>query len=125
MGDSGIFKFIFKTLLKLTGSLIKRIRITRLFAEVKVCGEDAGETAVNYGKVCGVFYPACGLILEKLRYNKKNITAVVYPDFNSDKSAVDIQAEFKTPLFWVALHGLKAAAEFFVNQVKTSVEENS
>lgn len=51
-----------------------------------VGGEDAAETAVTYGKVCGVVYPAVGTILSACKCRRYGVT--VCPDFDASESRV-------------------------------------
>ena len=121
-GTASFFNNTFKLIIELAGSLTKKMRISKFFAEVKVSGEDAAETAINYGKLSAVFYPACTFLLNKFKHTKK-ITAVAYPDFDAEKSQVDVKLEFRVAVVWVLLHGLKSAVKFLVSQIKNSVND--
>lgn len=74
-------------LVKLAGSEIKRVLrilvVDRLELELHIASEDAADTAVDYGKACGIVYPAQAVLETVFRIQKRHIQ--IYPDFTAQK----------------------------------------
>lgn len=60
--------------------------IDQLRLDIRVVGEDAAQTATDYGKVCAVVYPALSLIESAFRVKKNDIR--IAPDFLMVKGSV-------------------------------------
>ncbi len=81
-GVSGVVQLL-KDAAKAVGGMFKRIGRAFLFEELyismNVGAGDSAETAIKYGKVCSVAFPAMGLIVSSMRIKKYNLEIV--PDF--------------------------------------------
>lgn len=67
-------------------------------------GEDAAETALLYGKLCGVVYPTVGTIVTACKCRKYGLT--VQPDFQSKETLIRLElAGHLLPIF-VVVYGL-------------------
>ncbi len=66
--------------------LLRHITVTRFRVSVIVAGEDATETALQYGRVCAVFYPLRGIFAGLMRFRENH--AEIYPDFHGNASCV-------------------------------------
>lgn len=90
-GIDGIVELINNTMSSLGGffgRILRKLKIDELFLDVLVSGDDAAETAINYGKRCTEIFPALGYIYSSMRVGKYNVN--VYPDFLAKKD----EAEF-------------------------------
>lgn len=59
--------------------LFSKITVNELTVNIKIAAETAEETAVNYGRVCAVFFPALKLITDIVTVKRYNVN--VNPDF--------------------------------------------
>ncbi len=113
-GVSGLIKILKKIASMAKGALkdvFSHIIIRELSVDVTIGGEDAAETAIDYGKACAVVYPAVSLITQICDY--KSLKVLVSPDFtdgSKSKANCKVVADIKT--FWllkaVFVHGFKA-----------------
>lgn len=89
-GFSGIIallKDIINLINQSSRQFLRHLLIYKLDINTAIAGEDAAQTAMNYGYACSAIYPAVSFIeshLKKCKYNL-NITA----NFDSDKTVVD------------------------------------
>lgn len=87
--------------------LFEHIVIEKLDVDIIIRGEDAADTAIKYGKICGVFYSAVALILETARFDDYNLNLT--PDFDETKdSEVKGESEFYIRTYYVVVYLLKA-----------------
>lgn len=66
--------------------LIRAITVDRLKLDVVVATDDAAETAIDYGRVCAVVYPAQALLESMTRVRRRFIA--ITPDFMGQKGRV-------------------------------------
>ena len=94
-GVSGILNIV-KNIAVLAAEVLKdlfsRITVTKFTLKIRIAGSDAADSAVKYGKVCSVLYPALKLIAEVVTIEDYDID--VEPDF-SDEPKNSAQAEIK------------------------------
>jgi hypothetical protein len=84
-GVSGILNIVKRISKLATGvlkDLFKRITVDKLNVRISVAGETAEDTAVKYGRLCSVFFPALRLITEIVTVKDYNVN--VNPDFSQD-----------------------------------------
>ena len=94
-GVSGILNIIRRVADLAVGALkdlFGKITVTKLSIRIRVAGSDAADTAVKYGRVCSVLYPALKVIAEVVTVEDYSID--VEPDF-SDEPNNSAQAEVK------------------------------
>ncbi|MCR5653162.1 MAG: DUF2953 domain-containing protein [Ruminococcus sp.] len=92
-GVSGILNIIRRVADLAVGAmkdLFSKITVTKLSLRLRIAGSDAADTAVKYGRVCSVLYPALKIIAEIVTVKDYNID--VEPDF-SDEPKNSAQAE--------------------------------
>ncbi len=89
------------------GMLVRRFRIYRVRLSMVVAGEDAAETAVDYGKCNAAVYSAYALAKNFL--NLKNPEIEIRPDFVSEKGSVDFEMRGRL----MPIVALAAAARIF------------
>ena len=75
------------------GDLFRSLVIEELYVDVRCAKQDAAETALYYGEVCSVLFPALGALASKCRMKKYDVN--VYPDF---------LAKFSNAQFFVKFH---------------------
>lgn len=83
----------------------KKIVIQKARIHIVSAGEDAAQTAINYGRICAALYPIIGFIDNECRVKKKDIR--VQADFTQPKSTADIYLHLKLRSFHIALLALK------------------
>ena len=87
--DFGVFDYI-----ELIGIVIEKfvakIYFDKLEAEIRVAGDDAAQTALNFGRLNAAIYPIAGLINGHKRIKKLHIG--ITPDFTTTKSVYNSEA---------------------------------
>lgn len=101
-----------KELFKALGKLIKFINFKSLAVNIKLCGTDAAETALEYGAVCAVIYPLLGALDSAVNIKNKqvNITA----DYRETESRGDVYIK----LSLLPVLGIIAAAKLAISILK-------
>lgn len=106
---------------KLAGATLKglftNIVIERFDLSFTVVGEDAADTALKYGKLCGVVYSAVAVICGTAKCSEYNVNVV--PDFDDEaKMQVFADAQFYIRVYYVLKYGLKAALKLLFIRYK-------
>ena len=108
-GDlGGLFRIVsdlLKAVFPPLGKLLCKLRLTRLEADILVGGEDAAQIAINYGRICGVFYGSYAALQNFIRV-KKARRADISCDFLLPETREDISFRLKLRLgsiLWAAL----------------------
>lgn len=101
-GLSGLIHLLKKTVSVISGVLkdtMKHMIIKEFYLDVAVAGEDAADTAVNYGYCCSVIYPAVSLITGSAVCKKRQVS--IYPNFEENaETAVICRADASIRVFW-------------------------
>lgn len=109
-GVEGIVSMLIE-LSKLAASTLKGVLshtvINKFDIKLTVVGEDAADTALKYGKVCSVFYPAVTIVCESAKCRDYSLD--VTPDF-ADDAVAKVKADFRFYIrtFFALKYGLKA-----------------
>lgn len=119
-GLSGIVTMVVD-LAKLVSTTLKgtftNIVIEKLDIDISVVGDDAADTALKYGKLCGVFYPAVNIICETAQC--KDYSLKVRPDFDDDATMkIKGDFEFYIRVFYVVRYALSALFKLIVIRYK-------
>lgn len=119
-GLSGIVSMVVD-LAKLATTTLKgiftHIVIEKFDINISVVGDDAADTALKYGKLCGVFYPAVTIICETAQC--KDYSLNVKPDFDNDATMkVSGDFEFYIRVFYVLRYALSALIKLIVIRYK-------
>lgn len=85
-----------------------------------VGGEDAAETALSYGKLCGVVYPAVGSIVTACKCRKYGVT--VQPDFDASETQAELEARGQIRLVFVLAYSIQALFRFIMRVVRLNRE---
>lgn len=92
--------------------IFRHLVFGRFWLQIRVGGEDAAKTAVDYGHVCGAVGSAVSLLLGCAKYRDCRID--IAPDFRSEQSSVAFDMEAHTAAFFL----LRAALRAFFQSVK-------
>lgn len=98
---------------------VSHLYVSRLKLSLTVAAEDAAGTALLYGRVCGVVYPAFRILTETARCRKPEIQ--VSPNFQKDKTEISFACKARIPLFfllWEALRALVGAVSLWRRAVE-------
>lgn len=110
-GVSGLLLMI-SDLAKLFTSTFKgifaNIVVEKFDVNISVVGEDAADTALSYGKICGVFYSAFSVICDNVK-KCENYHLILNPDFDDEaKAKAYANVEFYIRTFYVLRYALSA-----------------
>ncbi len=72
----------------MVSKVLKHIIIKELFVDFTVAGDDAADTAINYGKTCAAVFPALGTICTNMKVREYDVD--INPDFLAKKSTGDL-----------------------------------
>lgn len=98
-------------------SLVSHTVINKFDIKLTVVGEDAADTALKYGKICSVFYPAVTIVCETAKC--KDYSLDVTPDFSDEaKACVSADLRFHIRAFYVLKYGLKALVKLVIIRYK-------
>ena len=119
-GMEGIVPMLIR-LSKLAASTLKGVVshtvIKQFDIKLSVVGEDAADTALKYGKICSVFYPAVTIVCETAKCRDYSLD--VTPDFSEDaKATVYGKFRFHIRAFYVLKYGLKALVQLILIRYK-------
>ncbi len=118
-GVLGILLMI-STLLQTVNSaiitLIKGFHIHSLYVKMIIGGSDAAQIAIDYGKICGVYFPLKGLILSTMKVD--NCDDYIAPDFIAPRSEYEFQLIMSLSIGAVLKVALVAVKQFLVNLIK-------
>lgn len=106
-GLKGILKILQEAAKLLGGSLRKlarHIRLNDFSLEIAVSAEDAAKTALQYGRVCSIVYPATSVLVSAAAC--KRYTVDVRPDFDGRAARIRAAAELKVRVLFVLLMGI-------------------
>ncbi len=97
-------KEVVQHVLEATDRLLAAITVTNLVARVDIAGEDAAQTALTYGKICGAAYPALGVVESKLKVKKQDVQ--IAPAFCLEKTRFGFDVRLKISVWRVVVAAL-------------------
>lgn len=119
-GLSGLVS-LFTSLARIAAGALKglfsHIVIKKMDVGIALSGSDAADTAVNYGKLCSVFYPAVNIIVAATVCKDYNVS--IEPVFDPDKDTeyyADVHAYLRI-IFALAV-AIKAAVKLLIVRIK-------
>lgn len=77
--------------------LLSKARMTCLNLKIVVAGDDPAITAISYGAVSAVVYPAIGLINGIIQVDKQNVN--ITADYNAKTPQVEFLSKIKIPVY--------------------------
>lgn len=121
-GVPGLFAFL-KDLAGIAAGTAKKLfahlTVKKFDLLVVVGGEDAAETALQYGKLCGAVYPAVSMLLSACKCRRYGVTIV--PDFDARETQAVFSARVKIRVIFLLWYGIGALWAF----VRRLVRENT
>lgn len=105
------------------GSLKKVLShtVVQLFdLSMTVGGEDAAQTAIRYGEVCGAVFSALSVLFSKVKWKRREIH--IAPDFQEGKNTVLFHIRVKIKLFFLISAALSAILSFIKAYLKLKKE---
>jgi len=95
----GVIQFlsIIKLIISKIADLSSKCKIDNLYLNIKTAADEPAETAMYYGAVSAVVYPAVGVLngIFPIKKQKVNISA----DYNADKPEIEFMATLKIRVF--------------------------
>lgn len=113
-GVAGIIELVKKTANIMSGffgSMFKHFIIDDLYLDLRICGYDAANTAVRYGKVSAAVFPALATICSTAKVKKYD--ANISPDFLADESTGEFYTKFHVRPIFVVNAGIVLAVRMF------------
>lgn len=111
-----LFTNLIETVNSAVTTLFRGLHIYSLYVKMIVAGSDAADCARTYGKVCGIYYPLKGMILNGMKVDMYD--DYVQPDFIAPKSEYGFQLIASINVALVLKIALKAGKVFVVNLIK-------
>ncbi|MGN0459106.1 MAG: hypothetical protein ACI4IL_09065 [Eubacterium sp.] len=97
-------------------TLFKGLHIYSLYVKMIIGGGDAADIGEKYGKICGIYYPIKGVILNGMKVDQYD--DYVQADFIAPKSEYEFQLIASMNVALVLKIALKAGKVFLVNLIK-------
>lgn len=91
--------------------VLRHLKIKRLDIDVTVVGEDAADSAVNFGYACSVVYTAVGMLTALSGCKKYHVSVV--PGFEAQKSQVAGYAKVSLAPAFALAAAIKALVKYF------------
>ena len=107
---------LIETLNTAVTTLFKGLHIYSLYVSILVGGADAAEIATAYGKICGVYYPVKGMILNGMKVDRYD--DYIQPDFIAERNEYEFQLIASMSVGLVLKIGIKAGFTFLLNLIK-------
>ena len=109
-GFLGLLEKVSRVALGSAKKLMSHTVVDLLVLDLSVGGEDAAQTALNYGRACGVVSTALGALSSAAKCRRRSVR--VAPDFQSGKSSVRFRVRIKIRLFFLISAALAALIGF-------------
>ena len=111
-----LFTNLIETVNSAVTTLFRGLHIYSLYVKMIVAGYDAADCARSYGKICGIYYPLKGTILNGMKVDMYD--DYVQADFIAPKSEYGFQLIASINVALVLKIALKAGKVFVVNLIK-------
>ena len=98
--------FIVKTILSRGFKMAHHIRVKRFNMLVTAASDDPAKTAVEYGALCSIVFPALSGFQSMMKWNDRKTEVVVNSDFCTDKPTLFIDFKIKLRLYFIVIAGL-------------------
>ena len=110
-GFSGFLKLLqalSQVALQSAKKIFSHTTVRLLWLNLTVGGEDAAQTAVRYGEICGLVSSSLTALLSAVKYRERDVKVRVAPDFQNEKSSVKFRARLKIKLLFLLTAVLSA-----------------
>lgn len=124
-GASGAVRFLWQVLCAVFGRFVKVFRgvyVKKLELLVGITGDDAADTAIRFGKLCGVIYPSLSFILQNVRKYKSLDEVDIHADYQSPYDQVKLDTTLVIRPLTVLWHVIALIFELIVSETKNQVE---
>ncbi len=103
---------------KAVGKLLRAVVVDRLHLDLLIATDDPQDTAVRYGQVCGVLYPALAVIERMITVRRRELR--VEPNFLRESSAAYIDMKAHVWVYRVVGAGVSLLVQYLILQIKTT-----
>ena len=104
------------------GKFVSHIRINPLNFSLIMAGKDAAELAIDYGRLCAVFYPSFAELCEIMKIGRKNIYIGV--DYVKDNYEINLDMTVKIKLCFVLALVFKVLYTILKDRIKQMMKNN-
>ncbi|MBE6733007.1 MAG: DUF2953 domain-containing protein [Ruminococcaceae bacterium] len=120
-----IFVNLLKTVVRKFKWFVKKLKIRNFLMSLSVVGSDAANTAITYGAVCSLIYPAITFIDTNLNFKAKKID--IYADFDNKDAKFSISTDIKASISVILVLALGCLWEFYnvYKTVKTDLDNKN
>ena len=123
-GFGGMLALLWRVLSLATGAfrgVLRMVVVEKFDFHAEIGGEDAAETAVTYGEMCSILFPALAFILGATRRYNKDI--VISPNFESEETTVNVDAVIRIVPLFVVFHAVKALLKLIWCEIKDKIDD--
>lgn len=107
---------IVKSVLPPVFDLLKKVRITSLCVDITVGGDDAAQTAINYGRINAIFHSSLSALRNLVKVKAKRIK--IDCDFLKPETEQRIFFKMKIRIFFIIIAALRMGYRFLGNTLK-------
>lgn len=97
-------------------TLFRGLHIYSLYVKMIVGGGDAAQIAQDYGRICGIYYPIKGVILNGMKVDQYD--DLIEPDFIAEQNEYEFQLIASINVALLLKVGIKAGITFLKNMIK-------
>ncbi len=103
---------------KAVGDLLRAVVVDRLHLDLLIAADDPQTTAVRYGQVCGVLYPALTAIEHRVKICCRELR--VEPNFLRENSAAYIRVNAHVWVYRVVGAAIKLFVQYLLLQIQST-----
>lgn len=107
---------LLQTLSTAMTTLFRGLHIYSLYVKMIIGGNDAAQIAQDYGKICGMYYPIKGVIINGMKVDQYD--DLIQPDFIAPQSEYEFQLIASINVALLLKVGIKAGITFLKNMIK-------
>ena len=96
-------------------TLFRGLHIYSLYVKMIIGGGDAAQIAQDYGRVCGIYYPIKGVILNGMKVDQYD--DLIEPDFIAEQNEYEFQLIASINVALLLKVGIKAGITFLKNMI--------
>ena len=127
-GLTGFFELLEEAIVLVAGGakgVLAHTKIRFLNLKLVISGEEAADIALQYGRACGIIYPACALIFACIPCRRHDLRIDV--DYEAGKTLLSCDTQLRIPLIFVLLDALKVLWRGYplLRRVKHAVSDPS
>lgn len=112
------YKSVVAPVLRDLGTFVHHLRIHPLKMRVILAGGDAADLAIDYGRLCSVFYPTLAAICANTKVGKKDIYIAV--DYQKPKAEITADITVKVRVIFLLSLALKFIKHLVTLKLKTN-----